>query len=74
MGWDPDQDRARRGGHHRGPRPGPGLDGTARPDLILVNDDDLTYAKIRLDDHSLATLASCAGAFTDPLPAALCCG
>ena len=27
-----------------------------RPDLVLVNDDDLTYAKIRLDDRSLRTL------------------
>ena len=27
-----------------------------RPDLVLVNDDDLTYAKIRLDEHSLRTL------------------
>ncbi len=26
-----------------------------RPDLVLLNDDDLAYAKIRLDDRSLAT-------------------
>jgi aminopeptidase N len=52
--------------------PVPALDGIPRPDLILVNDDDLTYAKIRLDDHSLATLVSCAARFADPLPAALC--
>ncbi|GAA2599856.1 aminopeptidase N [Actinomadura fulvescens] len=32
------------------------LVGTKRPDLVLVNDDDLTYAKIRLDEHSLRTL------------------
>jgi len=32
------------------------LAGQARPDLVLVNDDDLTYAKIRLDEHSLRTL------------------
>ena len=50
----------------------PGLAGTARPDLVLVNDDDLSYAKIRLDDHSLQTLISGIGEFTDPLPAALC--
>ena len=31
----------------------PELAGQPRPDLVLVNDDDLTYAKIRLDDHSL---------------------
>lgn len=31
------------------------LEGIKRPDLILINDDDLTYAKIRLDSHSLNT-------------------
>ena len=50
----------------------PGLAGTAPPDLVLVNDDDLSYAKIRLDDRSLQTLISGIGEFTDPLPAALC--
>ncbi|MBV9092948.1 MAG: aminopeptidase N [Streptosporangiaceae bacterium] len=53
----------------------PELAGHARPDLVLVNDEDLTYAKIRLDDHSLATLLDPAdgmGSFTDSLPAALC--
>ena len=50
----------------------PELAGQARPDLVLVNDDDLTYAKIRLDDHSLRTLVASIGEFTDSLPAALC--
>jgi len=50
----------------------PELVGQARPDLVLVNDDDLTYAKIRLDDHSLRTLVSDTGEFTASLPAALC--
>jgi aminopeptidase N len=50
----------------------PELVGQPRPDLVLVNDDDLTYAKIRLDDHSLRTLISDIGEFTDSLPAALC--
>jgi len=50
----------------------PELVGVTRPDLVLVNDDDLTYAKIRLDDHSLATLVSSTGLFTDSLSAALC--
>ena len=66
----------------------PELAGQPRPDLVLVNDDDLTYAKIRLDDHSLRTLVgsgprgvpgggsvprgSSIGEFTDSLPAALC--
>ncbi len=48
------------------------LAGEPRPDLVLVNDDDLTYAKIRLDEHSLRTLISAIGEFQDPLPAALC--
>jgi aminopeptidase N len=48
------------------------LEGQARPDLVLVNDDDLTYAKIRLGDHSLRTLIEHIGDFTDSLPAALC--
>ena len=50
----------------------PRLIGTERPDLVLVNDDDLTYAKIRLDDHSLSTLISGIGDFAGSLPAALC--
>ena len=33
----------------------PELIGTRQPDLLLLNDDDLTYAKIRLDERSLAT-------------------
>ncbi|MFM9877368.1 MAG: aminopeptidase N [Rhodoglobus sp.] len=32
----------------------PELAGQARPDLVLVNDEDLAYAKIRLDEQSLA--------------------
>jgi aminopeptidase N len=51
----------------------PELAGQPRPDLVLVNDDDLTYAKIRLDEHSLRTLIdNSIGLFTDSLPAALC--
>ncbi len=48
------------------------LAGERRPDLVLVNDDDLAYAKMRLDQHSLATLISGIGEFTESLPAALC--
>ena len=33
----------------------PELVGERQPDLLLLNDDDLTYAKIRLDERSLAT-------------------
>jgi len=50
----------------------PALAGELQPDLVLVNDDDLTYAKIRLDDRSLRTLISSIGGFADSLPAALC--
>ncbi len=50
----------------------PELVGVARPDLVLVNDDDLTYAKIRLDEQSLATLTESIGDFEDTLPRSLC--
>jgi aminopeptidase N len=42
------------------------------PDLVLINDDDLTYAKIRLDERSQQTLFTGSGWFTDDLPAAIC--
>ncbi|MBW8484180.1 aminopeptidase N [Actinomadura parmotrematis] len=48
------------------------LVGVKRPDLVLVNDDDLTYAKVRLDEHSLATLVDGIGDIRDGLPRALC--
>jgi aminopeptidase N len=50
----------------------PELAGQPRPDLVLVNDEDLSYAKIRLDEHSLGTLVDHIAEFTDSLPAALC--
>jgi aminopeptidase N len=34
----------------------PALSGVRVPDLLLLNDDDLTWAKIRLDPRSLATV------------------
>ena len=49
----------------------PALVGVKRPDLILINDDDLTYAKIRLDPHSLKTAVESIGKFTASMPAAL---
>jgi aminopeptidase N len=48
------------------------LIGTPGADLVLVNDDDLTYAKIRLDPRSLATVGRSIGAFTESLPRTLC--
>ncbi|WP_137989298.1 aminopeptidase N [Streptomyces vilmorinianum] len=48
------------------------LAGAERPELVLVNDDDLTYCKIRFDERSLATLRAHLGDITDPLARALC--
>ncbi|MFG2824247.1 aminopeptidase N [Kitasatospora sp. NPDC048365] len=45
--------------------------GRPRPALVLVNDDDLTYCKIRFDEVSLATLREGLGDITDPLARAL---
>ena len=50
----------------------PGLVGIRQPDLVLLNDDDLSYAIIRFDPRSLATLTESIGAFSDSLPRALC--
>ena len=50
----------------------PGLLGRTQPALVLVNDDDLAYAKIRLDEDSLDTLVRHIGDFTESLPRALC--
>ncbi|GGT56048.1 aminopeptidase N [Streptomyces purpureus] len=48
------------------------LVGASKPDLVLVNDDDLTYCKVRFDETSLATLRAHLGDITDPLARALC--
>ncbi|MEU2305035.1 aminopeptidase N [Streptomyces misionensis] len=48
------------------------LSGAEAPDLVLVNDDDLTYCKTRFDAGSLATLQEHLGDLTDPLARALC--
>ena len=40
-------------------------------DLLLPNDGDLTFARLRLDDRSLATALSSAGRLADPLARAL---
>jgi aminopeptidase N len=49
----------------------PALLGARRLDLLLVNDDDLTFAKLRLDDAYLATATESIGALPDSLPRAL---
>ena len=48
------------------------LAGAEAPELVLVNDDDLTYCKIRFDETSLAALRAGLGDITDPLARALC--
>ncbi|MGV9921018.1 aminopeptidase N [Streptomyces cellulosae] len=48
------------------------LAGAQAPELVLVNDDDLTYCKTRFDATSLATLREALGDLTDPLARALC--
>ncbi len=49
----------------------PGLVGRNQPDLLLVNDEDLAYAKIRLDERSLATAIAHPRGFGDSLPRSL---
>ena len=45
----------------------PELVGLQRPDLILLNDDDLTYAKVRLDRRSHAFALANLSKVSDPL-------
>lgn len=52
----------------------PQLVGLARPDLVLVNDEDLAYAKIRLDEASLAVAMDHLEDIDDPLARALVWG
>ncbi|MBN2177292.1 MAG: aminopeptidase N [Demequinaceae bacterium] len=46
----------------------PDVVGKPRPALLLVNDDDLAYAKIRLDHSSLATAIESVGHIEESLP------
>ncbi|GAA3313780.1 aminopeptidase N [Arthrobacter ramosus] len=48
------------------------LAGKPRPALLLVNDDDLSYAKVRLDAGSEATVRSSLDRLSDPMARALC--
>ncbi|WP_250286815.1 aminopeptidase N [Streptomyces atroolivaceus] len=45
--------------------------GTARPAVVLLNDDDLSYAKVRLDEESLRVVTEHLGDFAESLPRAL---
>lgn len=48
--------------------------GVRHPELLLLNDDDLSYAKIRFDEASLETAASRLGTLSDPLARSLVWG
>jgi aminopeptidase N len=48
--------------------------GVLQPDLLLVNDDDLTYAKVRLDERSLRTVIEHIHQLESPLARAVCWG
>ena len=83
----PDRHRPLRArGRHAGPRGpararrrrpahrGPELVGLAQPDVLLPNDDDFTYAKLRFDDRSYATLLAHTADFAESLPRSLVIG
>ncbi|WP_445401042.1 aminopeptidase N [Streptomyces sp. LE64] len=48
------------------------LVGVRRPAVVLLNDDDLSYAKVRLDEESLGYVTGHLGDFAESLPRALC--
>jgi aminopeptidase N len=50
------------------------LVGLPQPDLLLLNDDDLAYAKVRLDDRSLRTALELPRGFQNSLPRSLVLG
>ncbi|MGW4344700.1 aminopeptidase N [Streptomyces sp. NPDC004690] len=50
----------------------PQLAGRRRPAVVLLNDDDLSYAKVRLDEESLVFVTEHLGDFESSLPRALC--
>jgi aminopeptidase N len=50
------------------------LVGEPVPDLLLLNDDDLAYAKIRFDQRSIDTLTDRLANIESPLARALCWG
>lgn len=49
----------------------PEFTGIKRPDLILINDGDMAYAKVRLDEESLTCAIENINKFTDRLPRTL---
>ncbi len=51
-----------------------GLAGVRAGDVLLLNDDDLTYAKVAIDDRSMATLTEELHRLVDPMPRSLVWG
>lgn len=52
----------------------PELAGVSRPDLMLLNDGDLTYAKVRLDPRSMNAAGEWLATIDDPLSRAIIWG
>ncbi|WP_028278746.1 aminopeptidase N [Arthrobacter sp. H5] len=50
----------------------PALAGRQQPDLLLINDEDLTYAKLVFDARSVHTLLTAVDRLEDPLARAVC--
>jgi aminopeptidase N len=50
----------------------PALTGVRAADVLLLNDDDLTYAKLRLDERSMATVVEHIAGLDSSLARALC--
>ncbi|MGH3627580.1 MAG: aminopeptidase N, partial [Sciscionella sp.] len=51
--------------------PLPRLTGTTRPDLLVINDGDLSYAKVRLDERSWQAVTTALSGVEDQLTRAL---
>jgi aminopeptidase N len=50
----------------------PQLAGVRAPDVLLLNDDDLSYTKLRLDERSMASVVGHIAGFDSSLARALC--
>ncbi len=61
--------RAARGRRHRRAHRAAALAGVRAADVLLLNDDDLTYAKLRLDERSMATVVQHIAGFESSLAA-----
>ncbi len=49
-----------------------GIEDPEQPDLLLLNDGDLSFAKVRFDERSLASVLADVRLLADPLARALC--